>query len=89
MPGPYFLGQQPASCGCYYPDVTRIRDDKPSLRRVLLCINHGEFWDQLHCRTSLCKSEWPIPTEEWRKAERARLQGKSTAMPKRIRRIAA
>ncbi len=28
MPGPYFSGQQPSSCGHYYPDVLRLRDEK-------------------------------------------------------------
>jgi hypothetical protein len=28
MPGPYFIGQQPSSCGHYYPDVLRLRDEK-------------------------------------------------------------
>ena len=28
MAGPYFTGQQPSSCGHYYPDVLRLRDEK-------------------------------------------------------------
>jgi hypothetical protein len=28
MTGPYFAGQQPSSCGHYYPDVLRLRDEK-------------------------------------------------------------
>ena len=28
LSGPYFPGQQPSSCGHYYPDVLRLRDEK-------------------------------------------------------------
>ena len=28
MPGPYFSGQQASSCGHFYPDVLRLRDEK-------------------------------------------------------------
>jgi hypothetical protein len=28
VPGPYFTEQQPSSCGHYYPDVLRLRDEK-------------------------------------------------------------
>jgi hypothetical protein len=28
MTGPYITGQQPSSCGYYYPDMLRLRDEK-------------------------------------------------------------
>jgi hypothetical protein len=28
MTGPYFTDQQPSSCGHYYPDTLRLRDEK-------------------------------------------------------------
>ncbi|MBI2888456.1 MAG: hypothetical protein HYY10_00870 [Candidatus Liptonbacteria bacterium] len=71
MPGPYAEGQQPASCGCYYPDVVRLRDNKPRKMRTLHCVTHGEYEVPLEDDASMIES--PIPTEEWRAAERLRI----------------
>jgi len=76
MPGPYFEEQQPAVCGCFYPDVTRFSDDFSEKTRKLYCINHG--WVDmslagLDMDTASGEVE-PIPTDEWRKKERNRLQ---------------
>ena len=40
MTGPYFAGQQSSSCGHYYPDVLRLRDEKRAdgtLVRIIDC----------------------------------------------------
>jgi len=34
MSGPYFKGQEVEKCGCYYPDVTLIRDDPNKGTRI-------------------------------------------------------
>jgi hypothetical protein len=74
MPGPYFKGQVSSSpCGCFYPDVTRIRDDRTGRIRVLFCINHGEISVE-HSFPE--RKDIPIPPEEWREKERARLRQK-------------
>jgi hypothetical protein len=54
MPGPYFPGQQPASCGHYHPDVLRLRDEKRSdgtLVRIIDCTYCGRYELQLDPRT--------------------------------------
>ena len=50
MPGPYFPGQQPSSCGHYYPDVLRLRDEKRddgTLVRIMDCSYCGRYELQL------------------------------------------
>lgn len=45
MPGPYFAGQQPFSCGHYYPDVLRLRDERRpdgTLVRIVDCRYCGQ-----------------------------------------------
>ena len=54
MPGPYFPGQQPSSCGHYYPDVLRLRDEKRSdgtFVRIIDCTYCGRYERQLDPRT--------------------------------------
>lgn len=45
MPGPYFEGQTPSVCGCYYPDVLRVCDEIVDGKgvRICDCINCGRF----------------------------------------------
>jgi len=46
MTGPYFTGQQPSSCGHYYPDVLRLRDEKRAdgtLVRIVDCKYCGKY----------------------------------------------
>jgi hypothetical protein len=53
MPGPYFPGQQPYSCGHYYPDVLRLRDEKRSdgtFVRIIDCKFCGRYELQLDPR---------------------------------------
>ncbi len=54
MPGPYFPGQQPSSCGHYYPDVLRLRDEKRpggKFIRILDCQFCGRLELELDPRT--------------------------------------
>jgi hypothetical protein len=53
MPGPYFPGQQPSSCGHYYPDVLRLRDEKRddgTFVRIVDCSYCGRYESQLDPR---------------------------------------
>ena len=53
MSGPYFPGQQPSSCGHYYPDVLRLRDEKRddgTLVRIMDCSYCGRDELQLDPR---------------------------------------
>jgi hypothetical protein len=46
MPGPYFAGQKPFSCGHYYPDVLRLRDEKRkdgTFVRIMDCSHCGRY----------------------------------------------
>lgn len=74
MPGPYFKGQTPSACGCFYPDVTRIHDDPVMKTRTLHCITHGDVKISLE-QGFIADGIRPIPNEEWRKKERQRLRG--------------
>jgi hypothetical protein len=77
MPGPYFKGQITTSpCGCFYPDVTRIRDNKKKKIRTFFCIIHGEKDIFLEFGSDAREEEVPVPSEEWREKERARLRQK-------------
>jgi hypothetical protein len=54
MPGPYFPGQQPSSCGHYYPDVLRVRDEKTSngtFVRIIDCVYCGRRERELDPQT--------------------------------------
>lgn len=54
MPGPYFSGQQPSSCGHYYPDVLRLRDEKRqdgTFVRIMDCSYCGRYELQLDPQT--------------------------------------
>lgn len=78
MPGPYFKNQQTEStCGCYYPDVTRLRDDAETRTRILHCIYHGDIFIPLK-DNQFMPDEFDIPTEEWREKERQRMRGDHT-----------
>lgn len=72
MPGPYFKGQKPESCGCYYPDIIRMRDDAGTSERVMFCITHGEVKKPLEPESFSAKVS-PLPTEAWREKERQRM----------------
>ncbi|MFA6353530.1 MAG: hypothetical protein WCW93_01205 [Candidatus Paceibacterota bacterium] len=76
MAGPYFKGQEPAICGCYYPDVVRIQDDIKKNTRTLFCITHGMMHLSLkHFPGAAIRSRVEeIPSDEWREKERTRLQ---------------
>lgn len=74
MPGPYFEGQKcHASCGCYYPDVVRVKDTPAG--RVFHCVKHGVYGGSGEIADEDKKL---IPSDGWREKERARLrkQGK-------------
>lgn len=73
MPGPYFMGQQPAKCGCYYPDVHLRRDVPGKNQRILHCITHGEYPVELG-NVKNPSPEMPIPPPEWYESERKRLR---------------
>lgn len=75
MPGPYFAGQQPNPCGCYFPDVTRIGCDADTAESILFCTTHEEYRIRAS-RGLVPKSERnELPSEEWREDERQRLRG--------------
>jgi len=76
MSGPYFKGQIASQCGCFFPDVTRLRDDLAANKRVLHCIVHGTVEIPLYGHPS--DGEQPIPTDEWREQERERLRARTT-----------
>lgn len=78
MPGPYFAGQLAWSCGCYYPDVTRVRDDLVKKARILYCIVHGECEAPLDRYTTPSYDKVPMPTDDWRESERQRLREKTS-----------
>ena len=69
MSGPYFKGQIPAGCGCYYPDVHFRRDVPEKNQSVLYCIIHGEYPVELG-NVSKPSPELPIPPKEWYEKER-------------------
>ena len=73
MSGPYFKGQSPEECGCYFPDVVLLRDDPENKKRILHCINHGQYLRPLGNVREPQIIPNPIPDEEWREAERQRL----------------
>ena len=54
LSGPYFSGQQPSSCGHYYPDVLRLRDEKRpdgAFVRIMDCSYCGRYGFQLDLHT--------------------------------------
>ena len=54
MSGPYFPGQKPSSCGHYYPDVLRLRDEKKkdgTFVRIMDCSYCGRYELPLDART--------------------------------------
>lgn len=71
MPEPYFPGQKPsATCGCFYPDITRISDDPDARTRTYWCMTHKEVVAPLGEHEQPIKEKRPIPSEAWRQAER-------------------
>lgn len=74
MAGPYFAGQKAAQCGCYYPDVTRVRDDCVNHTRTYYCVVHGEITRPLDERSEANPDVCQIPPETWREKERERLR---------------
>lgn len=72
--GPYSPSQKPNSpCGCYYPDVTRVRDDPKKLVRILYCIYCGEQTKRIN-KDEVDDTVCNIPSFEERQAERERIQ---------------
>lgn len=80
---PYSKGQEP-SCphGCYYPDVSRLRDERRNNKiiRICYCIRHG-YMESVLDTTNMSKedikevlSSPEMPTEYWRESERIRLR---------------
>jgi hypothetical protein len=54
MSGPYFDGQMPSTCGHYYPDVLRLRDEKKDdgkYVRVIDCAYCGQYEIELDLRS--------------------------------------
>jgi len=74
MAGPYFAGQKAAQCGCYYPDVTRVRDNSQKKTRTCFCITHGELTHPLGQGDTPNPNVSEIPSDEWREKERERLR---------------
>jgi hypothetical protein len=74
---PYYEGQQPEFCGCYYPDVTRLSDNIEEGRRHCFCIRHGKFSFKLGKDVEPIKEVLEIPSDEWRKAERECISNKA------------
>ena len=68
MPGPYFPGQEAAACGCYFPDVTLVRDELATGNSILYCITHHEVVEA-GASQGLAEPE-PIPDDEWRESMR-------------------
>jgi|GEM_PF-6285363 hypothetical protein len=87
MPGPYFPRQEPAVCGCFFPDVTRIRDEPRSGMRVLHCIVHGEVSVPLETALMVDSEPQPIPTEEWREGQRLKLANTKLRCIRHLRRL--
>lgn len=81
--GPYFKGQHPAPCGCYYPDITRIKDDPVNGKRILHCMYHERVEGKLVLKP--VQDVNPIPNENWREGERQRLMAitKPRTLPER------
>lgn len=73
MPGPYFKGQEPSACGCFFPDVTHVRDDPVQRQRTWFCIVHGDVTIP-HGHFIRNQKSQEIPSEEWREKERAKLR---------------
>lgn len=73
LPRPYFKDQWP-TCrfGCFYPECTRIGDDQNG-HRLLFCTRHGFQIVKMRCDLTV-PVLLELPTEEWRKKERRRLQ---------------
>lgn len=73
MPGPYFKGQEPSACGCFYPDVTRVSTRRT--QKKLFCKIHGFYIVKITNPTvGKLPADEEIPTEQWREEERRRLQ---------------
>ena len=73
---PYYDGQEPSFCGCYYPDVTRLSDDPKTRIRTWFCIHHKKFTSRLKNGVEPIKEVLEIPTNEWREAERKAISQK-------------
>ena len=71
--GPYFEGQVPSECGCFFPDVTRVSDDAKAGTRTLYCIHHG-YRDIPLDRYTRTSEPVAIPTDAERESERQRLR---------------
>jgi hypothetical protein len=72
--GPYSPNQKSHSpCGCYYPDVVRLRDDKKRLVRILHCIHCG-MQERRIKRDEVDETIYADLTPEERQAERARIR---------------
>lgn len=71
--GPYYVGQEVNPCGCYYPDVTRVKDDATKRVRILFCRTHNAYEVPLG-DTPACLEPTTIPTEEEREKERQELR---------------
>jgi hypothetical protein len=73
MPGPYFKGQKPlAPCGCFFPDVTRIRDEDEE--RIFWCVTHKQVREHRQPGVEPIPTMKPIPSEAWREQERLTLR---------------
>lgn len=78
-PKPYFPGQLPAECGCYYPDVSRVGDSKEHLQRLLFCRRHGFVVTKVapRLRAILFSELMPLPEDRFRKEQRHRIRQES------------
>ena len=70
--GPYFDGQVPEPCGCFYPDVTLFDTDPERRKRILYCRNHGKY-EVDSKNVFLMEKPNMVPTDEWRKKEIERM----------------
>lgn len=74
--GPYFEGQKPWPCGCYYPDSWRLGDDGKG-NRLTFCTRHGFVLTKLR-KNKLNPEHHPLtinklPTEAEREKQRKRM----------------
>jgi hypothetical protein len=76
-PKPYFKGQEPCMCGCYYPDVMRV-GDVPKLKiRLLHCVRHGYLvmeFSRKGGHAALSGDGFSLPTVRRRELERKRVR---------------
>ena len=66
--GPYYEGQKPSKCGCYYPDVVPQREVGVI---VFNCTTHGEVTEERGSKAMLGEERKVTP--KWREEQRVKL----------------